>query len=90
MGRQRNDHGQYVEEVSLERVLAEIKETNEPVTATEIGDALGISNRAVLNKLNVLHERGNVGRKEVGASAVVWWIDGQTAPEATDGTEVTT
>ncbi len=78
MGRKRNDHGQYVETVPLDRVLAEFETAAEPLTATEISDSLGVSNRSVLNKLNTLHERGEIGRKEVGASAVVWWADGES------------
>jgi predicted ArsR family transcriptional regulator len=73
MSRKRNDHGQYVEEITPETVRTIIETTNEPVTATEISTELGISNRVALNKLDALHERGSIGRKKVGASAVVWW-----------------
>jgi predicted ArsR family transcriptional regulator len=73
MSRKRNEQGQYVEEITPETVRTVLETTNEPLTATEIGSELNISNRAALNKLNTLHERGTVGRKKVGASAVVWW-----------------
>jgi predicted ArsR family transcriptional regulator len=73
MSRQRNDEGQYVEEITPETVQTVLEQTTEPLTATEIGEELNISNRAALNKLNALHERGRIGRKKVGASAVIWW-----------------
>lgn len=44
------------------------------MTATKIGTELSVSNRAALNKLNALSERGDVRRKDAGARSVVWWL----------------
>lgn len=70
--RERNEQGRYTEQVSLEDVLG-LFDGGEPLTAGEVADAFDISNRAALNKLDELHERGEIERKEVGARAVVWW-----------------
>jgi hypothetical protein len=74
MSNERDDRGQFVEQVTLEDVLSILRRTDEPMTGTEIGTELGISNRAALNKLNTLHEREEIRRKEVGARSVVWWF----------------
>lgn len=72
--RERNDQGRYTEQVSVDDVLR-LFDGGEPLTAGEVADAFDISNRAALNKLDELHERGEIERKEVGARAVVWWKD---------------
>lgn len=82
MSNDRDDRGQFVEQVTLEDVLGVLRRTDEPMTATEIGTELGVSNRAALNKLNALHERGDVRRKDVGARSVVWWLPDE--PSATE------
>lgn len=74
MSNERDDRGQFIEQVTLEDVLGELRRTNEPMTGTEIGERFGISNRAALNKLNTLHDRGDVRRKKVGGRSVVWWL----------------
>lgn len=79
MSNERDDRGQFVEQVTLEDVLGILRRTDEPMTATEIGAELGVSNRAALNKLDVLHERGDVRRKDVGARSVVWWLPDEPA-----------
>ena len=48
---------------------------DDPVaTAGEVGEALDCTGQAARKKLNQLHEDGKIERKEVGARAVVWWI----------------
>ena len=78
--RERDERGRYVETLTSERVLACLRRADEPLTATELASEFSVTNRAVLNKLNSLHERGVVERKEVGARAVVWWAIGPPAP----------
>jgi len=79
--RSRDDHGRYVETLTPERVLAYLRRVDEPVTATELAEEFDVTNRAVLNKLNTLHERGAAERKKVGGRAVVWWpSDGRDPP----------
>lgn len=74
MSRSRGDDGRYVEKTTLDDVIAVLIEASEPVTGKEVGNALGISNRSALDKLNELHSREQVERKKVGAGAVVWWL----------------
>lgn len=69
----RDDTGRYTAKVTLDEILNQFN--REPLTATEIADHFDISNRAALNKLEELHERGDLERKEAGARAVVWWKD---------------
>lgn len=70
--RERTDSGTYTEQVTPEDVLA-LFTNPEPRTAKEVADALDISRRSALNKLNELVERGDIQRKEVGARAVAFW-----------------
>ncbi|NKE38085.1 helix-turn-helix domain-containing protein [Natronococcus sp. JC468] len=74
MSNERDDRGKFVTQVTLEDILGILRRTSEPMTATELSTELGISNRAILNKLNTLHERGDVRRKKVGGRSVVWWL----------------
>lgn len=78
--RARDERGRYVETLTAERVLEHLRHVDEPMTATELATEYDVTNRAVLNKLNALHERGAVERKAVGARAVVWWATGPPAP----------
>lgn len=78
----RDDKGRYVETLSSERVLGYLHRLNEPATAAELAKVFDCSNRGVLNKLNTLHERGAVERKDVGSRAVVWWAtERRTVPD---------
>jgi predicted ArsR family transcriptional regulator len=75
MDRERDEKGRYSEEVTPETVLDVLKEADDPVlTATEIADVLDVSRDTIRLKLQDLHERGKVDRKQVGARSVVWWI----------------
>lgn len=74
MSRNRDDSGRFAEKASLDDVLSILDERDEPMTGTEIGTTLGISNRTALDKLNRLHERGTIERKKVGGRSVVWWL----------------
>ena len=46
----------------------------EPLTASEVADALGCSRRTALNKLHELQEDTEVSSKKVGGRSRVWWI----------------
>lgn len=70
----RDGHGRFEEKVSLEDIL-DMFEKGEPLSATDIAEEFGISNRAALNKLEKLQEAGEIERKQVGSRAVVWWRD---------------
>jgi CRP-like cAMP-binding protein len=46
----------------------------EPLTASEISEALGCSRRTALNKLHRLSEETEIRSKKVGGRSRVWWI----------------
>lgn len=46
----------------------------EPLTASEVADALGCSRRTALNRLHDLQGETDVTSKMVGGRSRVWWI----------------
>jgi predicted ArsR family transcriptional regulator len=74
--RERNEEGRYVSTVTTERVLEILRQSDDPVlTAKEIGEKLGCTSEAARQRLHELEERGDVESKQVGARAVVWYLD---------------
>lgn len=74
MNRKRNDGGRFVSSVKDDDVLQALREHSEPVaTTSDLADALGVTRETVRRHLSELQEAERVGRKEVGARAVVWW-----------------
>ncbi len=55
----------------------------EPLTTTDIADALGCSRRTAYNRLQRLVERGSLGTRKVGASGRVFWQPGSPHPKPT-------
>ncbi|QCJ45963.1 HTH domain-containing protein [Haloprofundus sp. MHR1] len=75
MTRNRDEEGKFTELTTSESVLKILENSDDPVmTATEIADKLDVSRDTVGRKLAQLAEVDKVGRKEVGARSVVWWI----------------
>jgi response regulator of citrate/malate metabolism len=71
--RDRDEDGQYVEQVTLESVLDVFRRTELPVlTATEVADELGCARPTAYQKLETLVDRGELNKKKVGARAVVY------------------
>ncbi|RLM88664.1 ArsR family transcriptional regulator [Halobellus sp. Atlit-38R] len=57
-------------------LLRVFKRTTDPVlTAPEVAEELDITQQAAHKKLQAAHKEGEIRRKKVGASAVVWWTD---------------
>ncbi|WP_148415051.1 FaeA/PapI family transcriptional regulator [Haloferax sp. KTX1] len=74
MDRERDNQGRYSTQITPERVLEVLSEAETPVlTAKLVAEALGCSSEAARQKLQALHEDGDVGKMSVGARAVVWW-----------------
>ena len=72
--RKRNEDGTYVETVTRERVLAALKDANEPIMATgDVADVLECSREAARLKLTELAEDGDIERHNVRGAVVVWW-----------------
>ena len=54
-----------------------IRHIDDPVvTASDIAEEFDVSNQAVNHRLGQLAEEDKVVRKDVGASAVVWYLRG--------------
>lgn len=76
------ESGQFAGEVSDREIIRVLESTDEPVmTAGEVAEHLPIGKDAVTYRLNKMHERGLVDRKDAGAHAVVWWSNVEPAPE---------
>jgi DNA-binding transcriptional ArsR family regulator len=74
--RDRNETGQYADRLPPERVLDVFDQHDDlarPLTATDVVDALDVSRRTALNKLNELEAAGVVDSRTVGARARVFW-----------------
>lgn len=73
MGRERDESGQYTEQVTLDNVLAVFGQADLPVlTASEVAEELDCSRPSAYNKLEQLVEKGEIHKKKVGARAVVY------------------
>jgi len=73
--RERNDRGQFVEEITLEDVIEVLQGSDSPVvTVKEVGEKLGYTSEAARQKLLALRDQGIVERRQVGDGAVVWWL----------------
>ena len=65
------------DDLDYEAVLEFIRRHPDPVlTASEVADAFDISNQAANRRLRKLHHRGDLHRKKVGGSAVIYWLRG--------------
>jgi len=70
----RDEGGKFAPRVTDSDVLRALRAQSDPVaTAGELADVLAVSSETVRRHLTELHDDGRVGRKEVGARAVVWW-----------------
>lgn len=73
MERERDDSGQYTEQVTLDSVLEVFEKADIPVlTAKEVAEELGCSRPAAYNKLEKLVDREEIRKKKVGARAAVY------------------
>jgi len=73
MERERDESGQYTEQVTPDTVLDAFERVDIPVlTANDVAEELDCSRPAAYNKLEDLVERGDLHKKKVGARAVVY------------------
>lgn len=74
--RERNEQGRYVSTITPERVLEVLEKNHDPVlTAKEVGEQLDCTSEAARQRLHELEECGDVESKQVGARAVVWYLE---------------
>jgi hypothetical protein len=75
MTRDRAESGEFVETITLDRVVEAIREVEAPVVTTrDIADSLGCTTEAARQKLMRLVEQGRADRRKVGSRAVIWWL----------------
>lgn len=73
MDRERDDEGQYTEEITINSVLDVFGNADLPVlTSNEVAEALDCSRASAYNKLETLVDQGELQKKKVGARAVVY------------------
>lgn len=86
MSPDRGEGGRFAPKVDDEDIIRTLRAHREPVaTAGDLADTLEVNPETVRRRLNGLHEAGQVGRKQVGSRAVVWWVrddDESDAPAA--------
>lgn len=76
MVRERDEHGQYVETVGLDDVLAVFDQVRGPViTSSDVSEALDCTNEAARQKLGRLHDSSRVAKRKTGRTTV-WWQTG--------------
>jgi Fic family protein len=73
MDRERDESGQYTQQVTFDKVLAVFEDAELPVlTASEVAEELDCSRPTAYNKLEELVDRGEIQKKKVGARAAVY------------------
>lgn len=76
MSQNRDEHGQFSEEVTLHDVLAVFDAVDGPVVTTgDVADATGCSDDSARRKLGQLHEQGRVGQRKTAGRVVYWRLD---------------
>jgi len=61
--------------VTESKLREEIQEQSSPfVTASDMAASLEVSRQTSYKHLQRMHENGEVEKKKIGSSAVIWWI----------------
>lgn len=82
MSRERTDTGEYIETITVERVLGVFASVEGPVvTSADVATALDCSHETARRKLSALAEQGRVDQRKT-AGRVVWWLT--ESEQATD------
>lgn len=72
----RASSGEFQAKITDSNVLDVLEATDSPVLSTQmIAEELPVTRQAVYERLQSLHESGEVERMKVGRS-IVWWVDG--------------
>jgi hypothetical protein len=76
VSRNRDDSGQFTEEVGLGDVLAVFDEVEGPVVMTgDVVETTGCSDDTARRKLGQLYEQGRLGRRKTAGRVVYWRLD---------------
>jgi DNA-binding GntR family transcriptional regulator len=74
MVRERGEHGEFVETVTLGDVLGVFDHIDGPVvTSADVADEFDLSRDAARRKLGKLYDQGRLQRRKT-AGRVVWWV----------------
>jgi len=61
--------------LSDDELLQIIRESPDPfVSATEVAESADMARQTAYKHLQRLHESGVIEKKQVGGSAVIWWL----------------
>ena len=76
MSQNRDEHGQFTEQVGLSDVLGVFDAVDGPVvTSGDVASVTGCSGDSARRKLERLHDRGRVGRRKTAGRVVYWRLD---------------
>lgn len=76
MSHDRDDQGQFSEQVGLSDVLGVFEHVEGPViTSGDVASATGCSRDTARRKLNTLHEQGRVGRRKASGRVIYWRLN---------------
>jgi hypothetical protein len=76
MSQNRDEHGQFTEQVSLSDVLAVFDTVDGPVvTSGDVASDTGCSDDSARRKLEQLHDQGRVGRRKTAGRVVYWRLN---------------
>jgi hypothetical protein len=77
MSRNRDERGQFTEQVGLSDVLGVFDTVEGPVvTSGDVASATGCSRDSARRKLDRLYDRGRVGRRKTAGRVVYWRLAG--------------
>lgn len=63
--------------ITQDELVELVRQHDDPfVTANDIADSVGMARQTAHKHLQRAHENGEVEKKKIGSSAVIWWIDG--------------
>ncbi|SIR98877.1 hypothetical protein SAMN05421858_5021 [Haladaptatus litoreus] len=72
---ERDEQGRFAEQTSDDDILRVIHESEFPaVTARWVADTVEMERRPVHQRLEELHERGELERGKLSPRVVIWWI----------------
>lgn len=70
-----DEQGRFAQQTSDDDILRVIRESEFPaVTARWVADTVGMKRRPVHQRLEELHERGEVERGNLSRRVVIWWL----------------
>lgn len=73
--KERAENGEYIETTTTEEVLIAMRDADAPfVTVGDVAEAVDCSRETARRKLTELYANDRIERREIGASAVVWWV----------------